>query len=273
MDSVLDRCRIGIVGVGHMGGALVRGWVAAGHMPAAHLTAVDPSENALAALRDLGVRTSGDLESAVLGQDVVVLGVKPQKAGEVLPAMARHLQPHQVLVSIMAGVSTASLETQLSGPVSVVRVMPQVLARLGAAASGMCGGRHVTDAQVRLVRELFDEVGSTVVVAEAQMDAVTGLSGSGPAYVYTVIEALADGGVRAGLPRDVALKLAAQTVLGAARMVLESGQHPALLRDQVTSPGGTTIAGLHKLEEKGLRDALISAVQAATARAAELGHN
>jgi hypothetical protein len=144
--------------------------------------------------------------------------------------------------------------------------MPQTLAQLGAAASGVCGGRHATPAQVDLVRAIFDQVGSTVLVGEYQMDAVTGLSGSGPAYIYTVIEALADGGVRMGLSREVALKLAAQTALGAARMVLESGQHPAILRDQVASPGGTTIAGLHKLEEKGLRDALISAVQAATER-------
>jgi pyrroline-5-carboxylate reductase len=171
----------------------------------------------------------------------------------------------------MAGVNTAAIESQLEAPVPVVRVMPQTLAQLGAAASGVCGGRHATPAQVDLVRAIFDQVGSTVLVGEYQMDAVTGLSGSGPAYIYTVIEALADGGVRMGLSREVALKLAAQTALGAARMVLESGQHPAILRDQVTSPGGTTIAGLHKLEEKGLRDALISAVQAATERSIQLG--
>jgi len=171
----------------------------------------------------------------------------------------------------MAGVSTATIESQWEAPIPVVRVMPQTLAQLGAAASGICGGRHATPAQVELVRALFDRVGSTALVAEYQMDAVTGLSGSGPAYIYTVLEALADGGVRVGLSREVALKLAAQTALGAARMVLESGQHPAVLRDQVTSPGGTTIAGLHKLEEKGLRDALISAVQAATERSAQLG--
>ena len=153
----------------------------------------------------------------------------------------------------------------------VVRVMPQMLVRVGAAASGVCAGQHVTEAQIELVRALFDEVGSTVVVSETQMDAVTGLSGSGPAYVYTVIEALAAGGVLMGLSREDALQLAAQTVLGAARMVIESGQHPAILKDQITSPGGTTIAGLHKLEEKGLRDALISAVQAATQRSVELG--
>jgi pyrroline-5-carboxylate reductase len=249
----------------------VRGLVAAGRVPPAQLTAADVRDAALEPLRRLGLRTETDPSRAVPGQSILVLGVKPQTAADLLQALAAVLRPDQIVVSIMAGVSTAAIEAQLSQPVAVVRVMPQILAGLGCAASGVCAGLHAGAAEVRLVQDLFDQVGSTVLVAEAQMDAVTGLSGSGPAYVYTVIEALADGGVRVGLSREVAMKLAAQTVLGAARMVLESGQHPALLRDQVTSPGGTTIAGLHKLEEKGLRDALISAVQAATARAAELG--
>jgi len=253
-----------------MGGALLSGLVAAG-LPPAHLTATDLREAVLQPLSRLGVRTSTRAEDAIIGQQVVVLGVKPQSAPELFQLVKSHLRPDQVLVSIMAGVSTATIESQLEAPIPVVRVMPQTLAQLGAAASGVCGGRHATPAQVELVRALFDRVGSTALVAEYQMDAVTGLSGSGPAYIYTVIEALADGGVRVGLSREVALKLAAQTALGAARMVLESGQHPAVLRDQVTSPGGTTIAGLHKLEEKGLRDALISAVQAATERSAQLG--
>jgi pyrroline-5-carboxylate reductase len=149
--------------------------------------------------------------------------------------------------------------------------MPQILVLLRVAASALAAGRHATDDQVQLVEELFNEVGTTVVVDEHQMDAVTGLSGSGPAYVYTIIEALADGGVRMGLPREAALKLAAQTVSGAARMVLQSGEHPAQLKDRVTSPGGTTIAGLHALEKGGLRETLMNAVQAATNRSIELG--
>ena len=268
---MLDECRIGIVGVGNMGGGLISGLVEAGRVPAAHITAVDVQDTALRPLSELGVQTSGETLTAVRGQDLVLLSVKPQVADQVLRDMAPHVEAEQVLVSIMAGVETGYIEAYFSVAVPVVRVMPQMLAKIGAAASGVCAGRHATGAQVELVRALFDEVGSTVVVAESQMDAVTGLSGSGPAYVYTIIEALTDGGVRAGLPRDVALRLAAQTVLGAARMVLESGQHPAVLKDQITSPGGTTIAGLHKLEEKGLRDALISAVQAATRRSVELG--
>ena len=255
-----------------MGEALVSGMVAAGRVVPEHITAVDLRVALLRSLREQGFRTSMELKSAVCNQDIVVLGVKPQQSSAVLRSIGPQLEREQVLVSMMAGISTASIEAQLQSPVAVVRVMPQILARQRNAASGMCAGSYATEEQLQLVRTLFDEVGSTVVVAEKQMDAVTGLSGSGPAYVYTVIEALADGGVRMGLPRDVALKLTAQTVLGAAHMVYESGQHPAILRDQITSPGGTTIAALHKLEEKGLRDALISAVKVATDRATELGN-
>jgi pyrroline-5-carboxylate reductase len=200
-----------------------------------------------------------------------VLGIKPQSAEQVLHSIAPELQSDQVVVSIMAGVSTDVIVGALAKPQPVVRVMPQILVLLRVAASALAAGRHATDDQVQLVEELFNEVGTTVVVDEHQMDAVTGLSGSGPAYVYTIIEALADGGVRMGLPREAALKLAAQTVSGAARMVLQSGEHPAQLKDRVTSPGGTTIAGLHALEKGGLRETLMNAVQAATNRSIELG--
>ena len=254
-----------------MGSALIAGLVMAGSVRPAHITAVDSQSAALEPLAAAGVRTSTDAEAAVDGQDVVVLAVKPQIAAEVLQHLGQLMSVKQCLLSIVAGVDTITIEAHMTADVPVVRAMPQTLARLGAGASAVCGGRHAGAAQLGLVRALLDEVGSTVTVSEGQMDAVTGLSGSGPAYAYTTIEALTDGGVRMGLPRDVALTLAAQTVLGAARMVLESGAHPAVLRDQVTSPGGTTITGLHKLEEKGLRDALISAVQAATERARELG--
>ena len=254
-----------------MGSGLVMGLLDAGCIPAAQIAATDVFEGVLQPLAELGVQTGSEISLAVRGRDVVILAVKPQMAATVLQEIAPLLGPDQVLVSIMAGVVTAAIAAQIGATVPVVRVMPQMLVRVGAAASGVCAGQHVTAAQIELVRALFDQVGSTVVVAETQMDAVTGLSGSGPAYVYTVIEALAAGGVLMGLSREDALQLAAQTALGAARMVIESGQHPAILKDQITSPGGTTIAGLHKLEEKGLRDALISAVQAATQRSVELG--
>jgi pyrroline-5-carboxylate reductase len=254
-----------------MGAALIAGLVRSGRIEAGRLTAADPRPSARESLDELGIRTVSEAAAAVSGQDLVVLAVKPQVAEALLREVGGLVETGQILVSIMAGISTARIEERVTGPVPVVRAMPQTLVRLGAGATALCAGRHAGTEHLSLVQALFEAVGATAVVPESLMDAVTGLSGSGPAYLYTVIEALSDGGVRAGLPREVALKLAAQTALGAARMILESGAHPAVLRDQVTSPGGTTIAGLHVLEEKGLRDALISAVQAAAARAAELG--
>ena len=268
---MLEDRKIGIIGAGNMGSGLVHGLLDGGRLAAGNITVVDPRAEAVEPLSARGVIAGAELSQAVRGQDLVVLGIKPQNAAEVLRGIAGVIQPDQLVVSIMAGTSTESIERVLEQPVPVVRVMPQILVSLRAAASALAGGRHASDDHVRLVRELFDELGTTVVVAEEQMDAVTGLSGSGPAYVYTIIEALADGGVRVGLPREAALKLAAQTVAGAARMVLDSGVHPASLKDQVTSPGGTTIAGLHELEKGGLRQTLMNAVQAATARAKELG--
>jgi len=262
---------LGVIGAGHMGSALITGMIEVGGLSSTRFTVTDPRQEALESLKKLGVRTSTETLDAVDGQNVVILAIKPQVAPKVLSLIGPHLDKRQILLSLMAGVNTEAIATGLSSTVPVVRAMPQILASLGASAFGMCRGRHATEEHLALVRDLLNTVGSAVEVPEGQMDAVTGLAGSGPAYVYTIIEALADGGVRVGLPRDVSLKLAAQTLLGAARMVLESGTHPAALRDQVTSPGGTTIAGLHKLEEKGLRDALISAVKAATERAAELG--
>ncbi len=268
---MLEELKIGVIGVGNMGSSLVRGWLDGGRVKSGLVTAVDPREEVLAPLRSVGVTVGSDPSLAVSGKDLVVLGIKPQIADEVMRDIAPALQPGQVLVSIMAGVSTDGIERAAAKSQPVVRVMPQILVSLRAAASALAAGRYASDDDVRLVQELFDEVGTTVIVEEKQMDAVTGLSGSGPAYVYTIIEALADGGVRMGLPPEAALKLAAQTVCGAGRMVLESGEHPAELKDRVTSPGGTTIAGLHELEKGGLRKALIDAVQAATNRSIELG--
>ena len=268
---MIEKSKLGFVGTGNMGRALIEGL--AGQVPSGQITAADIRPEALAGLSALGVHTSTDSVDAVRGQDLVVLVLKPQVAGSVLKALATHFSTRQIVVSLMAGVSTARLEELLPAQMPVVRVMPQTLVKIRDAACALCAGRAASTEQVAQVRSLFDLVGTTVEVTESLMDAVTGLSGSGPAWAYTVIEALADGGVRAGLPRETALKLAAQTLLGASRLLLESGEHPAVLRDQVTSPGGTTAAGLHKLEEKGLRDALISTVLAAAERSAELGQS
>lgn len=267
------KCTIGFVGAGNMSRALIAGLLQADAVHAKQIIAVDPLPAALEELAGSGVQTSVDTAAALRGTDLVILGIKPQLADAVLQSLAVELSAGQVLVSMMAGVTTGQIEAQLSGEVAVVRVMPQTLVRLGMGACALCAGRFAKPEHLAQVRELLEYVGSAVEVSEAQMDAVTGLSGSGPAYVYTIIDALADGGVRAGLPRAVAQRLAAQTLAGAAQMVLESGEHPAMLKDQVTSPGGTTIAGLHKLEEKGLRDALISAVLAAAERSRELGQS
>jgi pyrroline-5-carboxylate reductase len=189
----------------------------------------------------------------------------------VMPEISEYFNDKKRLISILAGVSTQTLESFLPGSPRVVRVMPNTPALVGEGASGLCAGRHAREEDLRATQQLLESVGTARVVTEKEMDAVTGLSGSGPAYVYTLIEALADGAVRQGLGRDDALALAAQTVLGAARMVQESGEHPAVLRDRVCSPGGTTIAGVEALEEGNFRATLMNAVSRATQRSRELG--
>jgi pyrroline-5-carboxylate reductase len=205
--------------------------------------------------------------------DLIVLAVKPQNMAALLDEVAPAVQPRHLIVSIAAGVTLGQLALTLGHDRRLIRVMPNTPCLIGASASGYAPGEMATPEDVALVERLLNVVGIAFRLPERLIDAVTGLSGSGPAFVYTVIEALSDGGVRVGLPRDVATALAAQTVLGSARMVLETGLHPGVLKDQVTSPGGTTIAGIHALERGGLRAALIDAVEAATKRSVELGKN
>jgi pyrroline-5-carboxylate reductase len=269
VTATTSQSAVAVVGAGNMGGCLLTGLLASG-FPASRLTAIDLREELLTPLAQQGVTTSSELV-AVQSAELVVVALKPQVAPDVLPSLATHLNAAQIVVSVMAGMPTSAIEAHLGAGQPVVRVMPQTLVRLGAGATAVCAGSAAVAAALAAVRALFDRVGTTVEVSEAQMDAVTGLSGSGPAYIYTVIEALAEGGVRAGLTPEVALQLAAQTVAGAGRMVLETGMHPAALRDQVTSPAGTTIAGLTKLEQGGVRHAFIAAVEAATRRSGELG--
>lgn len=260
---------IAVIGAGNLGGCFISGLLDSGVAPR-RLTAVDLLDDLLSPLAQRGLRTSTDI-STVSTSDVVFVAVKPQVARHVLRSLALHLSQEQLVVSAVAGVTTSTIEDLLPPSRAVVRVMPQTLVRLRAGATALCAGRHAGPAAVAAVRALFDRLGTTVEVRESRMDAVTGMSGSGPAYIYTVIEALADGGVEAGLAPEVAMALAAQTVNGAARMVQEGVASPAELRDQVTSPGGTTLAGLTALEEGGLRQALAAAVAAATRRSKELG--
>ncbi|UWZ79947.1 pyrroline-5-carboxylate reductase [Geoalkalibacter halelectricus] len=263
--------KIGFIGGGNMAEALIRG-LTAGTFPGARILVGEPRESQRQALASAyGVEAHEDNWTVVQECDVLILAVKPQLLTDVLTPLADALSEGKLLLSILAGVSTGALEAYLGGAPRVVRVMPNTPALVGQGASALCAGRYATSEDLRLSKRLLESVGLARVVAEREMDAVTGLSGSGPAYVYTFIEALADGGVAQGLSRDTALALAAQTVAGAARMVLDTGEHPAQLRDRVCSPGGTTIAGVRALEDGGLRAALMDAVGRAARRSEELG--
>ena len=263
---------IGFIGAGQMAKALAGGLVAAGLVKPEQITACDPvaaaGESFLAKVP--GAKLAPTNADVLRAADVIVLAVKPQNMPAVLSELVGHHTSSKLFVSIAAGVTLAKLEGGLKTG-RVIRVMPNTPALVGQGASAYALGAAATADDGRLVSQLLSAVGQAHQVEEKLLDAVTGLSGSGPAFVYLVIEALTDGGVRMGLPRDVAAALAAQTVRGAGTMVVETGQHPAVLRDQVTSPGGTTIAGLAALEDRGLRSALIAAVEAATRRSQELG--
>lgn len=271
IDSTPKPPRWGFIGAGKMATALVRGMLRARVVTPHAVIASDPVPAARAALAaETGVEVTDSNARVVEQSDVLVLAVKPQSLPQVLEETRALLRPEQLVISIAAGVSISTLAAGLGGERRIARVMPNTPALLGEGASGYCLSANAREEDEALVRACTEAVGRAFRVPESLLDAVTGLSGSGPAFVYVIIEALSDGGVRVGLPRDVATALAAQTVLGAAKMVLESSLHTGVLKDQVTSPGGTTIAGLHALERGGLRAALIDAVEAATARAAEL---
>jgi pyrroline-5-carboxylate reductase len=220
--------------------------------------------------KDLGIRTTESNIDVVKSSDVVLLAVYPQVVRKVLPEIASFVTDGHLVISIAAGVTTQQILEGLGAQRRVVRVMPNTPALVGAGAAAYCLAGTATEADANFVSEFFGVVGKAWRVEERQLDAVTGLSGSGPAYVFAIIEALSDGGVRMGLPRQVAVALAAQTVLGAAKMLIDTGLHPGQLKDQVTSPGGTTIAGIHALERSGLRAAMMNAVEAATERSRAL---
>ena len=262
--------KLSCLGSGKMGTALLQGIVSRGVCAPGDIAISDPSAAALAAAAAAvpGVVTAASNLEAARGADVVLLCVKP--AGIVPLIESLRELPSALLISIAAGVTRSSMEAA-AGHHRVIRVMPNTPALIGKGAAAYAPGSKATEADCHTAETLLGAVGIVTRVAEKLLDAVTGLSGSGPAYIYTIIEALADGGVLEGLTKEQALVLAAQTVSGAAEMVLQTGLHPAILRDQVTSPGGTTIAGLAKLEEKGLRSALIEAVRTASARAREMG--
>ncbi len=264
--------KLAFIGAGNMAEALVRGLLRAGMSKPAEIVCTARRSERLAQLKETyGVSVTGDNAAGAAQADVVVLSVKPQAMNRLLDQIAPAIDPHKLVISIAAGVPIAALGRKLGAGTRVVRAMPNTPALVGAGATAIASGEHATAEDVATAKALFDAVGMSVIVEESLLDAATGLSGSGPAYIFLVIEALADAGVKVGLARYTAQALAAQTVLGAAKLQIETGTHPGQLKDQVTSPGGTAIAGLHTLEAGGLRTTLINAVETATRRAKELG--
>jgi pyrroline-5-carboxylate reductase len=266
---------LGVVGGGNMAEALIKGLLNAGVVDPSQMIVSDVRPKRLAELAArYGIRTTVHNREVAQAADVVVLAVKPQIMSSVLTELHGAASPGSLYVSIAAGVPLAAMEKLLGQGARVVRVMPNTPALVGAGASALCAGHACDEKDVDVARRILESVGTCVVLDdESLLDAVTGLSGSGPAYMFLIIEALADAGVKVGLPRYHAQALAAQTVLGSAKLLIETGEHPGMLKDMVTSPGGTAIAGLHTLEQGGLRTTLINAVESATRRARELGES
>jgi pyrroline-5-carboxylate reductase len=263
--------KIACIGAGHMAEALLGGLLVSRVADSSHVWATDPSETRRDLLKQrFGIRVGSNNRDAAKWADIILFAVKPQVLDAVLRDVSSSV-PGRLIISIAAGIPIQYVADRLSAGVRIVRVMPNAPAMVREGMSVLAFGPAVTDTDQTVVRMMFESVGRVAVVDELLMDAVTGLSGSGPAYIFMAIEALADGGVKMGLPRPTAELLAAQTVIGAARTVLETGEHPGRLKDRVASPGGTTIAGLHQLELGGFRASLMAAVRAATERARELG--
>jgi pyrroline-5-carboxylate reductase len=264
--------KIGMLGTGNMASALIRGLLSSKTLTPDQIRGSDLRAEHLAELeKSYGIKTHSNNAELLAWANVLVLAVKPQGIDRVLDEVASDINSDTLVISIAAGVPLRAIEARLPDGIRVMRAMPNTAAMALAAATGISAGSKATAADIEFTQALFDATGRSVVLDESLMDAVTGLSGSGPAYVMLIIDALADGGVKMGLHRETALLLAAQTVYGSAKLLLETGEHPGRLKDMVTSPGGTTIAGLHTLESGGLRHTLMNAVEVATRRATELG--
>lgn len=267
-----ENITVGFVGAGRMATALAQGLISSEFVSADRVIATDVVPAALDAFAaQTSARVVESTSAVVSDSDVLFLAVKPQQMSQVLNGLSSMLEDRHLIISIAAGLSLSVYESALGTNRRIVRVMPNTPCLVSECAAGFSTGGSATAEDSKLVEAMLATVGVAVQVDEKLLDAVTGLSGSGPAYVYQIIESLSDGAVRVGLPRDIATRLAAQTLLGAAKMVLETGEHPGALKDAVTSPGGTTIAGFHALEAGGLRGTLMNAVQAATERSKELG--
>lgn len=270
-DKILHEKKVAVIGAGKMGETLIKGLLDSGALRNDQITATARHEPRLQELSSrYGIRTTLENRKAIEDAALVLLCVKPQASRAVLDELAGDLRPAHLLISIVASVSTAFIEQRLRNKVPVVRAMPNTPCQVGAGMTAICAGSFANAPHLAQARLIFDQVGRTIVLDEQHFDAVTGLSASGPAFLYVVIESLAEGGVKVGLPRSVATELAAQACLGAAKMVIDTGEHPAVLKDAVTTPAGCTIDGLLKLEEGGLRVTLIKTVVEASQRAAGL---
>jgi pyrroline-5-carboxylate reductase len=271
MPAKLADKKLAVLGTGKLGGILLRAYLKQGLFSPKRVTAtVKHAEKASTLAKELGVSVTTENRKAVKDADIVLLGVKPQVVGDVLKEIAPELSEGTLVISVAASVPTTYIEQHLKTRVPVVRAMPNTPSTVGCGMTGICRGAHAGAEHLETARAMFDAVGRTVVVDEKNMDAVTGLSASGPAFAYIILESLAEAGVKVGLPRDISTLLAAQTMKGAASVVLETGDHPALLKDAVTTPAGCTIDGILELEEGKLRVTLIKAVVKATSRAGEL---
>jgi pyrroline-5-carboxylate reductase len=267
-----SQSNIGFLGAGKMATALAKGFVRAELVVPREIIASDPHDAARKNfMNELGAKAVASNVEVAKFANVLILATKPDQVAAALAEISGAFTKNHLLISIAAGVTLAKLENNLTAGARVIRVMPNTPALVGEGASAFALGKSATTADGEIAKKLLSAVGVAFQVKESLLDAVTGLSGSGPAYVYQFIEALSDGGVAAGLPHDIATKLAAQTVLGGAKMVLETGQHPGALKDQVTSPGGTTIEGLHELEKGKFSATIMSAVRVATEKSKKLG--
>jgi len=269
---MLNEKKIGFIGAGNMAEAMIKGLLHGGTSTPQNIVVSDVRPDRLDFIEELfDVSVSEGNPDLVHRADLIVLAVKPQIMETVLIELVDHLDLSKLIISIAAGISLATIESHLKKDLRLIRAMPNIAALVLESATAICPGKHASHDDLKLAKAIFDSVGKTVIIEEELMDAITGLSGSGPAYLFLIIDAMADAGVKVGLSRDDALTLSAQTVLGAAKLLIETGEHPGRLKDKVTSPGGTAIAGLHTLEAGGLRTTLINAVEVATLRSRELG--
>jgi len=267
-----ENLKIGFIGAGTMGKAIIKGLINSGFITKENISASEVThELANKAEKEIGIKVFTDNNELVKSSDIIVLSTKPYAVGEVLNDIKNNLTEDKIIISIAAGISTEFIENAINKKISVIRVMPNTPALIGEGMTAICRGKYTTKANISFANKLFSKVGRCIEVQEKLINAVTGISGSGPAFVYLIIEALADGGLKLGLPKKTAIELAAQTLIGASKMVLETGKHPSVLKDEVTTPGGTTIAGLAVMEENKIHSALMKTVEETARVSASLG--